>query len=140
MDKIEFREDKITFSYKKSYGECLYQDLIAVEYSKPYCILQIGGRNSILFLISLRVILEKLPADFLLINRGIIVNKERIVDCVLQDGAYHIKMDNNKIIGLALVSWLQLRNILWYKMILFRLGYKDVWEKKTAKKIIYYEM
>ena len=92
MDKIEFREDKITFSYKKSYGECLYQDLIAVEYSKPYCILQIGGRNSILFLISLRV-----PADFLLINRGIIVNKERIVDCVLQDGAYHIKMDNNKI-------------------------------------------
>ena len=97
MDKIEFREDKITFSYKKSYGECLYQDLIAVEYSKPYCILQIGGRNSILFLISLRVILEKLPADFLLINRGIIVNKERIVDCVLQDGAYHIKMDNNKI-------------------------------------------
>ena len=74
MDKIEFREDKITFSYKKSYGECLYQDLIAVEYSKPYCILQIGGRN-----------------------RGIIVNKERIVDCVLQDGAYHIKMDNNKI-------------------------------------------
>ena len=90
MDKIEFREDKITFSYKKSYGECLYQDLIAVEYSKPYCILQIGG-------ISLRVILEKLPADFLLINRGIIVNKERIVDCVLQDGAYHIKMDNNKI-------------------------------------------
>jgi hypothetical protein len=50
MDKIEFREDKITFSYKKSYGECLYQDLIAVEYSKPYCILQIGGRNSILFL------------------------------------------------------------------------------------------
>ena len=88
MDKIEFREDKITFSYKKSYGECLYQDLIAVEYSKPYCILQI---------ISLRVILEKLPADFLLINRGIIVNKERIVDCVLQDGAYHIKMDNNKI-------------------------------------------
>ena len=68
MDKIEFREDKITFSYKKSYGECLYQDLIAVEYSKPYCILQIGGRNSILFLISLRVILEKLPADFLLIN------------------------------------------------------------------------
>ena len=98
MDKIEFREDKITFSYKKSYGECLYQDLIAVEYSKPYCILQIGGRNSILFLISLRVILEKLPADFLLINRGIIV----------------------KFIGLALVSWLQLRNILWYKMILFR--------------------
>ena len=97
MDKIEFREDKITFSYKKSYGECLYQDLIAVEYSKPYCILQIGGRNSILFLISLRVILEKLPADFLLINRGIIVNKERIVDCVLQDGAYHIKMDNNTI-------------------------------------------
>ena len=97
MDKIEFREDKITFSYKKSYGECLYQDLIAVEYSKPYCILQIGGRNSILFLISLRVIMEKLPADFLLINRGIIVNKERIVDCVLQDGAYHIKMDNNKI-------------------------------------------
>lgn len=120
MDKIEFREDKITFSYKKSYGECLYQDLIAVEYSKPYCILQIGGRNSILFLISLRVILEKLPADFLLINRGIIVNKERIVDCVLQDGAYHIKMDIIKFIGLALVSWLQLRNILWYKMILFR--------------------
>lgn len=75
----------------------MYQDLIAVEYSKPYCILQIGGRNSILFLISLRVILEKLPADFLLINRGIIVNKERIVDCVLQDGVYHIKMDNNKI-------------------------------------------
>ena len=120
MDKIEFREDKITFPYKKSYGECLYQDLIAVEYSKPYCILQIGGRNSILFLISLRVILEKLPADFLLINRGIIVNKERIVDCVLQDGAYHIRWIIIKFIGLALVSWLQLRNILWYKMILFR--------------------
>ena len=119
MDKIEFREDKITFSYKKSYGECLYQDLIAVEYSKPYCILQIGGRNSILFLISLRVILEKLPADFLLINRGIIVNKERIVDCVLQDGAYHIKMDNNKIYRIS-TRKLQLRNILWYKMILFR--------------------
>lgn len=49
MDKIEFREDKITFSYKKSYGECLYQDLIAVEYSKPYCILQIGGRTVFCF-------------------------------------------------------------------------------------------
>lgn len=113
MDKIEFREDKITFSYKKSYGECLYQDLIAVEYSKPYCILQIGGRNSILFLISLRVILEKLPADFLLINRGIIVNKERIVDCVLQDGAYHIKMDNNKIWQLYLV-YINIKNHVYY--------------------------
>ena len=120
MDKIEFREDKITFSYKKSYGECLYQDLIAVEYSKPYCILQIGGRNSILFLISLRVILEKLPADFLLINRGIIVNKERIVDCVLQDGAYHIKMDNNKIYRISTRKLATVKNILWYKMILFR--------------------
>lgn len=120
MDKIEFREDKITFSYKKSYGECLYQDLIAVEYSKPYCILQIGGRNSILFLISLRVILEKLPADFLLINRGIIVNKERIVDCVLQDGAYHIKMDNNKIYRISTRKLATVKKYLWYKMILFR--------------------
>ena len=120
MDKIEFREDKITFSYKKSYGECLYQDLIAVEYSKPYCILQIGGRNSILFLISLRVILEKLPADFLLINRGIIVNKERIVDCVLQDGAYHIKMDNNKIYRISTRKLATVKKYFMYKMLLFR--------------------
>lgn len=120
MDKIEFREDKITFSYKKSYGECLYQDLIAVEYSKPYCILQIGGRNSILFLISLRVILEKLPADFLLINRGIIVNKERIVDCVLQDGAYHIKMDNNKIYRISTRKLATVKKYFMVQMILFR--------------------
>ena len=50
MDKIKFGEGKITFSYKKSYGDCLYQDLIAVEYGKPYCMIQIEGRGSILFL------------------------------------------------------------------------------------------
>lgn len=97
MDKIEFREDKITFSYKKSYGECLYQDLIAVEYSKPYCMIQIEGRGDILLLISLRDVLKKLPANFLLINRGIIVNIEHVTDFVCLDGAYHVKIDNDKI-------------------------------------------
>lgn len=97
MDKIEFGEGKITFSYKKSYGDCLYQDLIAVEYGKPYCMIQIEGRGSVLFLISLHDVLEKLPANFLLINRGIIVNIEHVTDFVCLDGVYHVKMDNNKI-------------------------------------------
>lgn len=97
MDKIEFGEGKITFSYKKSYGDCLYQDLIAVEYGKPYSKIQIEGRSSILFLISLCDVLEKLPANFLLINRGIIVNIEHVTDLVCLDGVYHVKMDNNKI-------------------------------------------
>ena len=59
--------------------------------------IQIEGRGSILFLISLHDVLEKLPANFLLINRGIIVNIEHVTDLVCLDGVYHVKMDNNKI-------------------------------------------
>ncbi|MCY6349356.1 LytTR family transcriptional regulator DNA-binding domain-containing protein, partial [Bacteroides hominis] len=47
--------------------------------------------------ISLHDVLEKLPANFLLINRGIIVNIEHVTDLVCLDGVYHVKMDNNKI-------------------------------------------
>ena len=97
MIKSSLEKVKITFSYKKSYGDCLYQDFIAVEYGKPYCMIQIEGRGSILFLISLHDVLEKLPANFLLINRGIIVNIEHVTDLVCLDGVYHVKMDNNKI-------------------------------------------
>ena len=137
MDKIEFGEGKITFSYKKSYGDCLYQDLIAVEYGKPQCMIQIEGRGSILFLISLHDVLEKLPANFLLINRGIIVNIEHVTDLVCLDGVYHVKMDNNKIYRISTRKVAILKRTLMAKSDTIQVQSLEEYIEEKYQKVLY---
>lgn len=39
MDKIEFGKDHFLFSYKKNCGTNSYNDLVVIEYQKPYIVL-----------------------------------------------------------------------------------------------------
>lgn len=95
MDKIEFGKDNFLFSYKKSCGTTSYNELIAIEYQKPYIVLYIGS-NKLLFQMNLCDVLECLPSHFLLINRKTIVNMQHVIGIVVREKRHYIQLDNDE--------------------------------------------
>lgn len=95
MDTIEFGKDSFEFSYKKSYGVYSYNELVVIEYHKPYVVLYVGSKK-LLFQMNLCAILECLPTDFLLINRKTIVNMQHAISIIEQEKRHYIQLDNDK--------------------------------------------
>lgn len=95
MDKIEFNEDSFLFYYKKNCGINSYNELVVIEYHKPYVVLYVGS-NKLLFQMNLCAILERLPSHFLLINRKTIVNMQHAISIIVQEKRHYIQLDNDK--------------------------------------------
>lgn len=93
MDKIEFGKDHFLFSYKKNCGTNSYNELIAIEYHKPYIVLYVGS-TKLLFQMNLCDILECLPSHFLLINRKTIINMQHAIGIVVREKRHYIQLDN----------------------------------------------
>lgn len=95
MDKIEFGKDHFLFSYKKNCGTNSYNDLVVIEYQKPYIVLYIGN-NKLLFQMNLCDVLECLPSYFLLINRKTIINIQHAIGIVVREKRHYIQLDNDE--------------------------------------------
>lgn len=93
MDTIKFEKDKFLFSYKKSCESYSYENLIAIEYEKPYIVLRVD-KSKLVFQMNLCEVLEKLPFHFQLVNRSTIINMERAIRVISQNKEYFIQMDN----------------------------------------------
>lgn len=94
MNKIEFCKDHFLFSYKRNCGTHSYNELVVIEYQKPYIVLYIGS-NKLLFQMNLCDVLECLPFYFLLINRKTIVNMQHAISIVVRGKRHYIQMDND---------------------------------------------
>lgn len=95
MDKIEFGKDNFLFSYKKSCSTNSYNELVVIEYHKPYIVLYIGS-NKLLFQMNLCGVLKCLPSHFLLVNRKTIVNMQHAIGIVVGEKRHYIQMDNDE--------------------------------------------
>lgn len=94
MNKIEFCKDHFLFSYKRNCGTHSYNELVVIEYQKPYIVLYIGS-NKLLFQMNLCDVLECLPFYFLLINRKTIVNMQHAIGIMVRGKRHYIQMDND---------------------------------------------
>lgn len=101
MDKIEFGKDHFLFSYKKNCGTNSYNELIAIEYQKPYIVLYVGSKK-LLFQMNLCYILESLPSHFLLINRKTIINMQHAIGIIVREGGIYIQMDNDEFYNISI--------------------------------------
>lgn len=95
MDKIEFGKDHFWFSYKKNCGTKSYNELVVIEYQKPYIVLYVGS-NKLLFQMNLCDVLECLPSYFLLINRKTIINIQHAIGIVVHEKRHYIQLDNDE--------------------------------------------
>lgn len=95
MDKIEFGKDHFLFSYKKNCGTNSYNELVVIEYHKPYIVLYVGN-NKLLFQMNLCDVLECLPSHFLLINRKTIINMQHVTGIVVREKRHYLQLDNDE--------------------------------------------
>lgn len=95
MNKIEFCKDHFLFSYKRNCGTHSYNELVVIEYQKPYIVLYIGS-NKLLFQMNLCDVLECLPSHFLLINRKTIINMQHAIGIVVRGKRHYIQLDNGE--------------------------------------------
>lgn len=95
MDKIEFDKDSFLFSYKKNCGINSYDELVVIEYHKPYVVLYVGS-SKLLFQMNLCDVLECLPSHFLLINRKTIINMQHAIGIVVREKRHYIQLGNDE--------------------------------------------
>lgn len=95
MNTITFEKERFLFSHKKNCGVFSYSELTAIEYYKPYIVLQVGS-NRLVFQMSLCAVLENLPSYFQLVNRNTIINMQHTVGIIVREKRYYIQMDNEE--------------------------------------------
>lgn len=94
MDILDFKEDCIIYSNKRNLLKASYEDILVVEYDKPFVCFYLKDRKFLLQR-SLESVAKSLKEYFIQINRRVIVNMKHVDRIIYQQRSYWIMMKND---------------------------------------------